>query len=740
MRYFILSFNNIAKIFHAACMLSCTMAMPAAAYDDFDDSNFLSTELWAGQINFANTVENGKLRVQQRRGDISQSNSIRFVDPASANAIQATVNMQENSVTDGLARARVAGQFCDIDGVANGDTGEVFAEIGIISDDGSALAVLLSLFRCDNDNCSDGASLLDDRVTFGPPALDTDHVLSLAFDSAGNAFTFGFDGVSASFGPAEIPDLAACGPSNRNFKAIGSRISQPDGASGQAGDVIALFDDIRVNGAFYDDFSRGFIDPVNWNERDSERTILIEEDTPDNNVVRLAQRRGEAPGRSNSLSFPDPDSIDSIRASVRVDSTDIQNPNDNTGRVRARLHGNFYNDGSSAGPDDFSGDVFFQLRLIRDLNSDPEYTVGCGAFRCGDAACQTGNDIFFESFATWQEGEAYALELGFDAPTNSFICRFEDQTVIYPLQADDPQPAAPAVDKFKSLNTRIDDLDGPGETGAISAVFDDVEVNVDLIGAGAGDALVGVTQSQAQVQAGVGLANISYNGMVSAQGIRPGFIVPGAAPAGSRFIITAETLGLPDPQLTLFEITAGGNIERAANDNCEQDLTADIGKDIRDGVNACLVEVLAPGLYFVAVSDTGGGSGNVLFGVTQPAGSDPALLNISYNGLVEAAGIQPGFIVGQAQTFALTVETLGLPDPIMALFQITANGNQVIASNDNCEQDLTADIGKDIRDGANACLLLELQPGAYFINVTGIGNSGGAAPARGLLSDFDFAE
>lgn len=236
--------------------------------------------------------------------------------------------------------------------------------------------------------------------------------------------------------------------------------------------------------------------------------------------------------------------------------------------------------------------------------------------------------------------------------------------------------------------------------------------------AGQGAALVGVTQSQAQAQAGIGLGNISYNGRVSAEGINPGFIVPADAPQDSQFIITAETLGLPDPEITLFEITGAGNVEIAANDNCVQDLTALIGQDIVNGSNACLVQNLGPGLYFVEVADVGGGSGNVLFGVTQPLGSVPALLNISYNGNVEMAGIKPGFIVVQEQQFALTAETLGLPDPEMTLVQITAQRNETIASNDDCDEDLTDHIGRDIRGNGNACLLADLPPGAYFIDVS----------------------
>ena len=241
---------------------------------------------------------------------------------------------------------------------------------------------------------------------------------------------------------------------------------------------------------------------------------------------------------------------------------------------------------------------------------------------------------------------------------------------------------------------------------------------------GQGNALVSVTQSQVQ-QGSPALINISYNGLVSAQGIAVGFIIPSNAPSESQFIITAEAHGLPNPQFSLFEITSGGDVERAANDNCAQDLTPLVGRDIRNGVNACLVTGLSPGLYYVAVTDVGGNTGNALVSVTQPSGSEPALLNISYNGFVAATGIRPGFIVGSAETFALTAENLGLHDPEMALYQITPAGDQLVASNDDCNQDLTAHVGRDLRSGGNACLLLALQPGAYYLEITGTDAGGG---------------
>lgn len=233
-----------------------------------------------------------------------------------------------------------------------------------------------------------------------------------------------------------------------------------------------------------------------------------------------------------------------------------------------------------------------------------------------------------------------------------------------------------------------------------------------------GDALVSITQSQAPPGA-TGLLNLSYNGLVTEQGTIAGFIVNADAPSDSQFIISAEALGLPDPTISLFEITQNGNLERASNDNCTEDFTDLVGRDFRNGVNACLAVELSTGLYFVEVSDVAGRSGNALISITQPSNTQPALLNLSYNGFVAAAGIRPGFIVASTQTYVLTAENLGLSDPAITLFEISSGSEQIVTSNDNCDQDLSTHIGRDIRNGENACLLTTLAPGLYFIEITG---------------------
>ena len=100
-------------------------------YDNFDGSDLIDTSRWQDPVNFSNFIENGKLRVEQKRLGSTRSNDVRFSDPNSVDAIQATVNVAQISDSGALVRARVGGFFCDSDNTANGSIGEIFAETGI---------------------------------------------------------------------------------------------------------------------------------------------------------------------------------------------------------------------------------------------------------------------------------------------------------------------------------------------------------------------------------------------------------------------------------------------------------------------------------------------------------------------------------------------------------------------------------------------------------------------------------
>lgn len=217
------------------------------------------------------------------------------------------------------------------------------------------------------------------------------------------------------------------------------------------------------------------------------------------------------------------------------------------------------------------------------------------------------------------------------------------------------------------------------------------------------------------------LSNISYNGLVTGAGIRPAFIML----AGAQVVLTAESLGLADPQLNLKQLS-GETV--ASNDNCAvADIELLIGRPLSNPLqDACIVQTLAPGAYFFEVSGSNNGDGNALAGVTQPLGAGAALQNISYNGFVPATGVKPAFNVAAAGKFAITAESLGLADPQIALKRLSGEG--VAYNNDCLDNTIAALIGRPLSTALDACIVIDnLSPGAYFIEVSDLGGGSGNA-------------
>ena len=402
----------------------------------------------------------------------SGSSNNRFPNAIGINELQATVSVSNTeAVGNPSMRARLGGFFCDSNNTADNQLGEIFADNSIISQTNGALSFRYLVFRCDNSDCTNGTDLLSN--TFGSAQLNTDYTLTVAFDPNTRTFTFSVDGSDAlTFGPGDDSALQNCDISNSEFKTIGTRVFNDDPNEG--GSITATFDDVFVNGVLYDDFNSGILDPSQW--RDTEGRIAVETENG-NRVLRIEQKYAGL-GRGFGVEFNNPDIINTIRTDVRIDSTNIV-ATDGNGRVRARITGVFYNDGSSTGFRDQTGDVFAEVFMRREFqNNQNQFRIRCDGIRSDNADFTEDTEIFFESFtATWVEGQTYQLMLGFDPDNKTFTCGFEDQMITYTLQPNDPQPNRSAVGGFKSIRTRIDSLDAAGERGEISVVFDNVQVS-----------------------------------------------------------------------------------------------------------------------------------------------------------------------------------------------------------------------------------------------------------------------
>jgi hypothetical protein len=156
-----------------------------------------------------------------------------------------------------------------------------------------------------------------------------------------------------------------------------------------------------------------------------------------------------------------------------VDGACPANPASNSPRLG--LFGAFFNDGSSRGPGDETGDALATLRMVQDSSTGPEFLLQ--VFRCSDPGCGTTTNIGSVSFTKiWVLNEVHSLLLFWDKAHMQFtgIVDFntagqESHSIAYALADGN----APGFD-FKEIR---DDNFVPAcmagaKQGAVFAVFD----------------------------------------------------------------------------------------------------------------------------------------------------------------------------------------------------------------------------------------------------------------------------
>jgi hypothetical protein len=94
-------------------------------------------------------------------------------------------------------------------------------------------------------------------------------------------------------------------------------------------------------------------------------------------------------------------------------------------RPRARIFGAFFNDGSSNGPDDETGDVIATIQMVLDSSAGRE--ISLSVFRCADALCNVvdttpfGAGGFVKFATTWKPGQKRTLTLIWDPAAKQFV-------------------------------------------------------------------------------------------------------------------------------------------------------------------------------------------------------------------------------------------------------------------------------------------------------------------------------
>ncbi len=426
-----------ADAFNISYVEPTQLVAPAfSLYDDFSDPQ-IDASRWT-TLERVREIREGKLfsKIRASSGQTDSSNLL-ITNPESVASLEADVSLVEYEPGGSSPAGRIVLAMYNDGTPGSGSAGDIQG-IMALGGFGPTPVAFFVVFKCNDPNCVSTTDFISG--SFGAVSLDSVHRLLVRWD--GSIVTFGFNGIFQAVDPRPFAPVA--GPPRGGFTGLGTR-KVP--ASGE-GSVSATFDNVFVNGALYDDFSASDIDPSRWRSQE-----FIREIQSGKLLSRLRQIGGG--NSSNSLFFPNPNGIAGIQAEVILNSISTSGG----GLARARLRGNFYNDGLGdiaatigIGGNGATPNVFYQV------------------FRCNDIDCASSTNIQSHSFGPASLGQTYVVSLEWNGEVFTFTVNGSselfDPRAEAPVVSPTPNRPRKALQTFKSGTA--------GGSGSITATFDNV--------------------------------------------------------------------------------------------------------------------------------------------------------------------------------------------------------------------------------------------------------------------------
>lgn len=226
----------------------------------------------------------------------------------------------------------------------------------------------------------------------------------------------------------------------------------------------------------YDDFEGGVIDPNKWSGDEgsgggapnAEAARLTYPSGTSRELALVlfsygstANNTGSSADNRLKLSVANPAPILLMQAQVTVQFALTQPcaANTTTGTVAyAGLQGWFFNDGSSTGPSDFTGEVAAQITM-RQNSLTGLNTITASIFRCNDSNCIDSTTLGSVTFGTsWLPGQPRVLVLWWDPANSRFIFMVdpgtptvEPHTLTYSVTATNPALTASRQLRIKNI-------------------------------------------------------------------------------------------------------------------------------------------------------------------------------------------------------------------------------------------------------------------------------------------------
>ena len=225
--------------------------------------------------------------------------------------------------------------------------------------------------------------------------------------------------------------------------------------------------------ATYDSFSGDRIDPQLWQGSDISRFTVDAAREVSRGNLRLSNRSyadqsfsGGRVKRSVRLNFSDSDSVTSLLGWLNVRDLELVGCSIDTGtstRAEVRFSGYFFNDGTSTGPGDYTGDVWARIRLSRESDStDPSgiLSVAVQVWQCSNPSCAGDGTTFFldsTSLGTVSVGEWVAIGIIWDPDRDLFVFyRSGAPPLAYSYATDVSSDAfPPVIPAGKEVNARV---------------------------------------------------------------------------------------------------------------------------------------------------------------------------------------------------------------------------------------------------------------------------------------------
>ncbi|MDJ0784551.1 MAG: hypothetical protein QNJ22_21490 [Desulfosarcinaceae bacterium] len=385
-----------------------------------------------------------------------------FPNPESVAAVRAEVVVRDlllaaTSAADARAEARIHGFFYSTENAPDGNTGNVWAGVGIRAA-GSGLEAYWSVAEATSDDLSTFNDLASETlVAAGGILADTVYTLELVHDTDADQLRFTiYDSGGTSLAAGQYPITNRQDDAYAPFVALAA-IAYNDSAYSHA-----EFDDVRTKTdpadpyLLYDDFSR--FDATKWPNDQFARTIEA------GALVSIVQSSGDR--ATNDLNFDRmPDYVETtitIRRDSAIDAGD---------QGVARINGYIYND--SVPPDEqtgHAGDVWVNMAL-RDNGGALDAACDVSKSLDDDETQWTG--IWSRTFDAIdiQYDTPYTLSLAFTGTELIFRLTNGNRTQTHSYALPVMQPLYTAHNAFLGLRTRVY---GHTSGGILKASFDDV--------------------------------------------------------------------------------------------------------------------------------------------------------------------------------------------------------------------------------------------------------------------------